>query len=799
MAEIVVGIVGAGIGFALGGPAGAWKGFQIGVAVGSLLFPPLGPDLDGGKIDDLRVQSAQQGSPIAIVYGRNRIAGTVIWASGLKERKDTSGGRKGGGGGGTTTEYLYSTNLAILVCEGTISKIRRIWANEKVIYDWRVGGSPIVASWIDSSKIRVYPGSQTLPDSLIEADKGAGNVPAHKGMCYVVFEDLQLKEVGNQIPNFSFEIEPSYTDLKTVMEDVASRTGLLSTDYDFTALAGMPIRGFVVSARTEGVRIMDTLAKANFFEIVETGGKIKAVIRSGTSVLTIPSTDIGASADEQPRAWVETIRSQEVELPRLFEVNYSSEAQDFQNFTQAAKRFVRWSENQDSLTFPMALSEAYARFLADAFLMEVWVARMAHSFTLPYKYLHLDPGDVIMIPDEAGSSRLVRIVEMNAGLMAEIEVKAVDDDPVIYVDPGLPAAIPPGINATVDNPNSADLLVFETAAPTDDLADSPQLGWVAGRGSAGWLGGNANISPNIKLYTGYYTDLLGISYSGSTFGYTTYDTNGVLGNDNLPDGTSIIGRLDTQNKVRITMTSGTPTSCTYDEMVKYGKNPIIIGKEILHYQTATLISGTTYELSNLLRYRRGTDRIYYENLLLGTGLHAQGDGVVFLNAGAYSFAYDPQEIGVSHSFRLIESGKDYSAGLPYFTEPLVGGGDARKPYSPVNIRWTGDRTSGNADVVLSWTRRVRKNGDLVGYVDAILDEDTEGYIVEIWNNTFSALLRTITGITSPTTTYTIANQTTDGVNASTFGVRVYQTSTESSIGQGFGSTDLVSLAPSVQY
>ena len=799
MAEIILGVVGAGIGFALGGPAGAWKGFQIGVAVGSILFPPEGPHLDGGRLDDLRIQSAQQGSPIPIAYGRNRIAGTVIWASGLKERSSTTSSGGKGGGGATTTEYTYSTSMAILVCEGTITKIRRIWANEKVIYDWRTGGSPTVAEWIDSTKMRVYLGSQTLPDAAIEADKGAGNVPAHKGMVYVVFEDLQLKELGNQIPNFTFEVEPTYADVKAVMEDVAARVGLTGTDYDFTALAGMPIRGLIVSARTEGARVMDTLAKSNFFEIVETGGKIKAVIRTGASVVTIPAGDIGASADGEPKPYIETVRAQEVEMPREMQVNYNSEAQDFQTFTQTAKRFVRWSDNQESISFPMSLSEVYARFLADAFLMELWVARTAHSFTLPWKYLNIDPGDVITVTAEDGSTRVVRVLEMNAGLMAEIEIKAVDDDPLIYVDPGLPAAIPPGGTSGVVNNNTADLIVFETTAPTDDLAEFPNLGWVAGRSSPGWGGGQAETDPSIRRYGSYFTSILGSCLSSSTFGYSTNDASGVLGSASNDDGTSIIGRLDTKNTVRVTMTSGTPTSCTYDEMVTEGLNLAILGKEILQFQTATLISGTTYELTNLLRYRRGTDYLYHRLLTQGIAVHAQQDGFVVLNAKAYAFSFDPQEIGVTHTFRIIESGRDYSAGLPAFTEPLTLGGDTRKPYSPVNVRWTGDRTSGNADIVLTWTRRVRKNGDIADFNDAILDESTEAYQVEIYTADFVTLLRTITGIGSPTTTYTIANQTTDGVNAAQFGVKVYQVSSLPSIGKGFPSSDVVTLAPSVIY
>lgn len=789
MAELVLGVAGAAVAGIPGLGITALTGFQIGVTLGSLLFPPEGPHLDRGRVDEIRIQGASQGNPIALVYGRNRVAGTIIWATGITETSSTSSsGGKGGGGGSTVTDYSYSTNLAVAICEGTLTKVRRIWANEKVIYDWRTGGSPTLAAWLDSAKVRVYLGNQTTADAAIEADKGVGNVPAHKGIAYVVFEDFPLKEVGNQVPNFTFEVETSHANLKVAMEDLAGRVGLTSTEYDFTALSSYPTRGMVVSARTEAARVMETFAKANFFEIVETGGVIKAVVRNGSSVLTIPADDIGAGADDQVMPYVETVRAEESELPREFTVTYQSEAADFQQWTQTARRTVRWSENQDQVSFPMGLGDSYARYLADAFLMERWAARASHTFFLSYEYLRLDPGDVVTVPDEGGGTRAVRILEMSMGLLAQIEVKAVDDDPIIYVDPGLPASIPDTGGQGVDASATADLVVFETNAPYDNLADDCHLGFVAGRSAAGWKGGDAQTDPVLQREGWGTARTLAEFGSSCQFGYTTADAFGILGTSTPIGGAGLYDLpyfLDTVNTVRVTMTNGTLASCTYDEMVQEGRNLCLVGDEILQFQTATLVSGSTYTLSNLLRFRRGTEHLLC-GVLQGSWGHAQGERFILFNNKVKNFAYDESAIGIVQNFRLIEDGKDYSGGLPPYTEPLTLAGLSRKPYGPCDLKYSGDRSGGAADITLSWTRRVRKRGNLYNYQEAPLDEASENYVVEIWPDDLSDIINSYSVSGATSFLYTVAMQTADGTTGD-FQFVVRQVSSEAGIGNGHPS------------
>ncbi len=80
-----------------------------------------------------------------------------------------------------------------------------------------------------------------------------------------------------------------------------------------------------------------------------------------------------------------------------------------------------------------------------------------------------------------------------------------------------------------------------------------------------------------------------------------------------------------------------------------------------------------------------------------------------------------------------------------------------------------------------WVRRTRLNGDWKDAVDVPLSEESERYEVDIMSGV--TLKRTITGLTSPTASYTAAQQVTDfGSAQASILVNVYQLST--AVGRG---------------
>ncbi|MFZ3035393.1 MAG: hypothetical protein WA138_15435, partial [Parvibaculum sp.] len=211
-------ILGAQIsGAALGSAVGA----GLGAYVDAKFFGPTMASGQGPRLSDLRVMASSEGAPVPRLYGRARLAGQVIWATQYKEHSSTTsagGGKGGGGSGGSYTEYSYSVSLAVALAEGPVTRIGRIWADGKLLDLSNI-------SW------RLNKGEETQAvDPLIEAVEGAA--PAYRGLAYVVFEDLDLAPFGNRVPQFSFEVFKTLSDVERKLRAVNIIPGAGEFIYD---------------------------------------------------------------------------------------------------------------------------------------------------------------------------------------------------------------------------------------------------------------------------------------------------------------------------------------------------------------------------------------------------------------------------------------------------------------------------------------------------------------------------------------------------------------------------------------
>lgn len=253
MAQLAVGVGGAVLGgiagYFTGGLAdvlvGAGLGFSIGGMVGAELFPVKGPTVYGSRIGDLTITASTYGVVRPVVFGNAQVAGNVIWGTPIQEISTTTevgggGGGKGAGskgGGGNEVNYTYTATFALALCQGPIDQVVRIWMNGAIVYDISSGTSEAlgtdtsdpIATAVDSINagnsanspinFRFYPGSSTqLPDSLIEAAEGVGNVPGYRGLCYLVFDSLLLTNFGDRIPNIQVEVTTSSVESNSFQE-----------------------------------------------------------------------------------------------------------------------------------------------------------------------------------------------------------------------------------------------------------------------------------------------------------------------------------------------------------------------------------------------------------------------------------------------------------------------------------------------------------------------------------------------------------------------------------------------------
>lgn len=219
-------VIGMAVGSFFGGPFGAMLGSMV---MGAILPPPK-VQQTGPRLSDLSIQTAAYGKAIPEVFGVVRLAGNIIAGNKLREVKKNDSSKKGP----STTTFSYYGTVAISLCRGPVRNVRRLWADGVLIFDASSyftvpGQAPATAHRPVSSEdpkfaynpspnadgaiqltphIKFYPGTEEQhPSAVLEAFLGVGQVPAFRGIAYLLLNDQPLEAFGNRIPTIEAEVD----------------------------------------------------------------------------------------------------------------------------------------------------------------------------------------------------------------------------------------------------------------------------------------------------------------------------------------------------------------------------------------------------------------------------------------------------------------------------------------------------------------------------------------------------------------------------------------------------------------
>ena len=209
----IAGVIAGGITLYFTGGNFAAAAFAYTLAAGIESYV-LAPDIQGPRLEDRKIQISTYGAQIPIVFGSFRLAGNVIWPRNF-EVQEHSTAQSTKGGGGDTISYNYSATFAVLLCEGPIAGVGRIWMNKKLMYDPSSSSAttdpairgPAYLPRPDPLGMTFYLGTETQePDPLMVAVDGSA--PAYRGWAYIVFENLELTNsgFGNRLPSVEVEV-----------------------------------------------------------------------------------------------------------------------------------------------------------------------------------------------------------------------------------------------------------------------------------------------------------------------------------------------------------------------------------------------------------------------------------------------------------------------------------------------------------------------------------------------------------------------------------------------------------------
>ena len=528
--------------------------------------------------------------------------------------------------------------------------------------------------------------------------------------------------------------------LQTLDEVVSHRclkSRLTAADIDVTDLSADVVRGYMTPGGGSLRSSIEPLQRIFPFDVRQNGYQLQFVRRPKASVLTIPESDLGASAGGLVARLTETIEM-DGQLPRKVSIKYPDIGRGFDVNEQYDARLNTSSVNEVAIETTVVMTANEAAGAAQQTLYRGWVERSEYRFTVPDvgDYRKLQPADVVtVIAASAAHEMLIREIETLPNLIREI--KAVRNASSVFTPTAVGetgAYVAPSI---VSASKTSGLILDIPAVSASQNAPSAL---VAMRGGSSWSGGTLFVSRDAGAS---WTPLVDCpSGKTATMGYTE---------SALPDANTC-AMVDPRGSVQVRITSGeTLAGITRDELLNWG-NLFAIGApgrwELVQAQDVASVAADVYTLSRFLRGRFGTE--------WATATHQIGDSVVLLDTDLVVANLQSSDLDVNSLFKLVTSGQYLDTARSFESECT---GVSLECLSPVNVKY--HKTS-DGDLVVSATRRTRHDGVWRNYADVPLNEESERYSGLIYGDaSYSRVIRSFDDLPSCAFTYTAAQQLVD--------------------------------------
>lgn len=527
---------------------------------------------------------------------------------------------------------------------------------------------------------------------------------------------------GGTDPDSRYNGSPSYTgeytppSIKDVVESLCLHAGIAS--YDVSMLPDDKYCQFSLSQVTSIRNILDNMSKAFQFDMVDSSGTLKFVPRNQTPVKTLQYDDLAFTSTGETIAPITTKRLQSVDLPRAISLTYISEELDYNNYSQMTEIPTFADGNTVSLSVPFTMTHDDAKATTEQLLIGAHLERLQFTFKTWYKSgIELEPGDVVTLPT-GDMVRIIQIEESEEGILEIVAVDAgvpLEPQPIVvggvtigytastYYGTGQPPQIPsaPSNIAPVIG-KSGTLFIDPPVLNSDDI--NPRVyAAVHGYGVEGWPG--AQIFRSVDGGASY--TLIGGTSTSATWGLVGTAINAV--SQHLWDNTTVI---------TVQLKTGTLVSKT-DAAVLAGENLCMVGQECIAFGVATLISPGTYQLSHLLRGRRGTEWAIPN--------HVANELFVMLDSGIVEIPCTETDRGKTFKYKTVTYGSDLTKVDPIDVQIF---GTNTLPWTVANLTLERDTTS--QAWTIDWIERPRFNNGLIDYNELLHDEDWGGFSVQIY-------------------------------------------------------------------
>ena len=523
--------------------------------------------------------------------------------------------------------------------------------------------------------------------------------------------------------------------LAAVVREICAASGVDAVDAD--ALFGL-VRGYVQSDVSSARSALQPLMMTLGFDVVERDGTLQFRNRDGRTQAEITADDLALVSDLDGS--FETARGSEAETAGQVRLGYV-DAQGSYEVRSVEGRFPDEEARGVSQTdVAIAMTKTEGRATVERWLAEARVARDGARFALPKSRLAIGAGDVVGYLGRR--YRVDRVEQAEAQLIDAVRV-----EPGIYLpgesaneDYRLRTFVPPVpvLPFFLDLPLLTGEEVVHAPHVAVAVAASPWPGSVAVWSAAEDAGYELNRLVAAPAATGVTES---------------------------PLAAASPGLWDKGEPLRIKLSGGTLSSAS-ELSVLNGANAMAIGDgssgnwEVFQFATAQIVAPDTYEVSNRLRGQQGTDGIM-------PAVWPSGSTVVLLDLALTQIDLPLSARGLARYYRIGGASRGFDdPNVVMRVEAFDGIG--LRPYPVAHLRGT----FAGGDIMLTWKRRTRIDGDTWQVAEVPLGEDSEVYQLRIVQG---GAIQAEYVSSAPAFAYSAAMRTADGV-AGTFDIAVAQVS-----------------------
>lgn len=418
-------------------------------------------------------------------------------------------------------------------------------------------------------------------------------------------------------------------DLLDVVLDICSRANLPSGKVDVSSLTDK-IRGFAVTNSYPAFESLRALSEIFHFDPSNYDGVLHFVPRGGNSVATV---DEDSMVDDDVDFEQEK-RSDAISIPRVLHLNYHDVSGGLNTDKQSSERAGdRRSNGEISLqTAVLMNANESARTIAVNHKVLIEDQKGELRFSLPDSLLRLVPSNPIIVQRQ-GKSERARIIrcDIHEGYQEYRLLRDRQSANTSNVE-GIPAAPQTPPPSSVVGPTLIEPLDIHVLRDSDDA-----LG----------LGYYIAISGILDAWQGATVEL-SLDGGANYINESTWTIAAIMGEtiSSLPDHPQAYPDEVNTVSVRIDTTNGELEETDLEGLLNR-QNLALIGNEEVQFANADELSEGTWDISYLLRGRRGTD----------TSSHSSGERFILLDRNTIPFI--PAELvylGKTLTFRATSFG-----------------------------------------------------------------------------------------------------------------------------------------------